>query len=578
MALSKKNGTKKKYAVYTRKSRFTGKGESIDHQKSQCLKKIYDTQSDVTEDDIVFFEDEGFSGKNTKRPGFLKMRKMIEDGEISAVYVYSLDRLSRSISDFSAFYKFLKEKHVNFITANVAFDTSSIGGEAMLNMLAIFSEFERNIIAERIRDNMHELAKSGRWLGGIAPTGYMSKEIDGSYSVDGRVRKAFMLVPVEDEITTIKVIFDKYTELASQSKLITYLMNEGYKTKNDIYFSRLAIKAILTNPVYVAADEKMYEYFSSLGANICAPKEEFNGKFGIMAYNKTLQADGKANKKREYSEWIIAVGKHEPVISSEQWLKVQEILEYRGKITKRYPRTEIALLSGLLYCGKCGSHMRPKLGSIRNDGSKQLSYRCVLKDDSRKQLCDICNINGYEIDNLVLQKIFERSEKFKTNTADISALRKAIEKPDIDYDAEIRKCEKKIADKNKQIKNATLQLPLYDISDQIEAAMAENLKIQIKDLITEKTALETKLKNLQTEKDKLHQHYSDLDSFADSLSSFTEDYPNMSYDDRLKAIRSIVDFVIYHEDTDSVEVVFKGSDISKDEYLSSIKPTGVDSK
>ena len=198
MALQKKNEIKKKIAVYTRKSRFTGKGESISHQKEQCLKKIFETQENITEDDIVFFEDEGFSGKNTKRPDFIKMRKMIEDGEIAAVYVYSLDRLSRSISDFSTFYKFLKENSVDFITTNVTFD-SSIGGEAMLNMLSVFSEFERKLIAERIRDNMHELAKSGRWLGGTAPTGFISKEIVGSHTVDGKVRKAFMLEPARDQ-------------------------------------------------------------------------------------------------------------------------------------------------------------------------------------------------------------------------------------------------------------------------------------------------------------------------------------------------------------------------------------------
>ncbi|MBR5827072.1 MAG: recombinase family protein, partial [Clostridia bacterium] len=445
-------------------------------------------------------------------------------------------------------------------------------------MLSVFSEFERKLIAERIRDNMHELAKSGRWLGGTAPTGFISKEIVGSHTVDGKVRKAFMLEPVEDEIATVKVIFDKYIELASQSKLITFLMNEGYITKNNVYYSRLAVKAILTNPVYVAADENMYEYFSSLGANVCAPKEDFNGKFGIMAYNKTLQTDGKANKKRDYSDWIIAIGKHKPIITSEDWLKAQKLIEYRGKTTKRYPRTEIALLSGLLYCGNCGSHMRPKLGSVRNDGSKQLAYRCVIKEDSRKQLCNIRNIDGYEVDNIVLQQIFDLSEKLKTNTVDISTLRKTIEKPDIDYDAEIKKCERKIVEKDKRIKNATIQLTSYDINDPIEAAMTENLKIEIKELITDKTALETKLKNLQSEKEKVYKHYSDLDGFADSLASFTEDYPNMSYDDRLKAIRSIVDFVIYHEDTDSVEVIFKGSDISKNEYLLNIKPTGMHSK
>lgn len=565
----------KKFAVYTRKSRFTGKGESISHQKKQCIDKIMSSNNNIDMDNIVFFEDEGFSGKNVKRPGFQKMKAMIENDEITAVYVYSLDRLSRSISDFSSFYKLLKKHDVNFVTVNVTFETGSIGGEAMLNMLAVFSEFERNLIAERIRDNMHELAKSGRWLGGTAPTGFKSKEIVGSYAQNGKERKAFMLEPIEDEVAIVQTIYDKYVEFSSQSKLITYLMNEGYKTKNDVFFTRLAIKAILTNPVYTVADESTYEYFSSLGANICAAKEEFNGRYGIMAYNKTEQIDGKAHKKNDYSEWIIAVGKHAPIISSEQWLKAQEILNYRGKQTKRYPRTEVALLSGLLFCGKCGKHMRPKLGAVKKNGNRQFVYRCTLKDDSKKQLCDARNINGYEIDSMVLQEIFNLVEKFKTKTADVSALRKTIDKPDFDFDAEIKRLTKKVSEINTTIRNATNQLTACDINNEDDLLFINLYKTQIKNSNAEKIKHEDRIKNLQVEKAKQDHHLSDLNSLIDSLISFTDDYPNMTYDERLKTIRSIVDFVIFHEDSDSVEVIFKGSGKTREEYLESINPTGM---
>lgn len=566
---------KKKFAVYTRKSRFTGKGESIDHQKNQCLNKILEVHSDISENDIIYFEDEGFSGKNIKRPGFQKMKKMIENGEIAAVYVYSLDRLSRSISDFSTFYKLLKDHNISFVTVNVSFDTGTVSGETMLNMLTVFSEFERNIIAERIRDNMHELAKSGRWLGGTAPTGYVSCETEGSYALDGRVRKAFKLKKAEDELSTIRIIFDKYIEFASQNKLITYLMNEGYKTKNDIYFSRQAIKSILTNPVYAAADENMYDYFSCLGANICSRKDEFNGKYGIMAYNKTLQTDGKSNKKKSYSEWIVAVGKHEPIISSDQWLKVQKILRYRGKSCKSYPRTETALLSGLLYCGKCGKHMRPKVGAARKDGSKQFSYRCVLKQDSKKQLCTARNIDGNGIDSLISEKISELQKAFKIHASDIAVFKKRTDKSDIDLDAEIKKSEKGIAEKNKKIRNAAKQAAAYDISNPEDSAMIDIFKEQIKELIDDKAVLEARIRKLQAEKERSRDQLFCLEDFAESLILPCRD---MSYGEKLKVIRSVVDFIVFYEDTNSADIIFKGCGITKEEYFSYLKPTGMDSK
>ena len=166
-----KNRWKKisKYVIYSRKSKFTGKGESIENQIELCKRYI---NLNFGEEEILIYEDEGFSGGNLDRPNF---RKMIRDSytmNFTAIVVYRLDRISRNIGDFAKLIEDLGSRNISFISIKEQFDTSSPMGRAMMYIASVFSQLERETIAERIRDNMHELAKTGRWLGGITPTGY----------------------------------------------------------------------------------------------------------------------------------------------------------------------------------------------------------------------------------------------------------------------------------------------------------------------------------------------------------------------------------------------------------------------
>ncbi len=102
---------------------------------------------------------------------------------------YRLDRISRNIGDFANLIEELNELHISFISIKEQFDTSSPMGRAMMYIASVFSQLERETIAERIRDNMLELSKSGRWLGGNTPTGYTSESVS-SVTIDGKVKKS----------------------------------------------------------------------------------------------------------------------------------------------------------------------------------------------------------------------------------------------------------------------------------------------------------------------------------------------------------------------------------------------------
>ncbi len=401
-----------KAAIYSRKSKFTGKGESVENQIQWCreygMKKL-----GITEADFEIYEDEGFSGGNTNRPQFRNMMKDARSGKFDIVICYRLDRISRNVSDFSQLVKDLNNFSINFVSIREQFDTTTPMGRAMMYIASVFSQLERETIAERIRDNMLQLAKSGRWLGGTPPTGYKSEAVVAT-GPDGKKRKMYRLAPVAEEIKVIRLIYDKYIRLESIAQVEKYLAENNICTKNGQDFHRYSIRSILSNPVYAVADKTLYDYLARTGYDVYADPEDFNGVNGLTGYNKTGQNKGDNRESyRDRSEWIIAVGLHEGIIPGHRWIAAQEMLSNNKSRALRKVKASQALLSGLLYCAECGSPMRPK--SVRRydaDNEQVFYYLCELKEKSRKSRCNISNINGNLLDKSVLLKINEITAKY----------------------------------------------------------------------------------------------------------------------------------------------------------------------
>ena len=147
-------------AIYVRQSKDKKDSLSIKGQIDLCRHECSHPES------ALIYEDKGFSGKNTDRPEFQRMMQDIKTGRngITKVIVYKLDRISRSILDFSNMMDTFGKLGVEFSSATEKFDTSTPMGRAMMFIASVFAQLEREVIAERIRDNMIELAKTGRWL------------------------------------------------------------------------------------------------------------------------------------------------------------------------------------------------------------------------------------------------------------------------------------------------------------------------------------------------------------------------------------------------------------------------------
>jgi len=164
-----------KVAIYSRKSKFTGKGDSIENQIEMCKEYVSSHLSKNVE--YIIYEDEGFSGSTLYRPKFLKLMEDIKLKKINILACYRLDRISRNVADFSQTLEILIRNNVDFISISERFDTSSPMGKAMIYIASVFAQLERETIAERVKDNMLEIAKNGKWTGGRIPLGFISKKI-----------------------------------------------------------------------------------------------------------------------------------------------------------------------------------------------------------------------------------------------------------------------------------------------------------------------------------------------------------------------------------------------------------------
>ena len=390
-----------KFFIYSRKSVYTGKGESIENQIEMCKKYIQDKFDEKGIDEIVVYEDEGYSAKNTDRPMFKKMIKDIRVNKPDFIICYRLDRISRNVSDFAALIEDLNKKSISFICIKEEFDTSKPMGKAMMYIASVFSQLERETMAERIRDNMLMLARGGRWLGGTTPTGFTSEKIS-EIVMDGKIKTCFTLKEDEYEIEIIKIIFNKFLSCKTVSGVYDFLKLNNIKSRQNKFFSIVGLKQILENPVYCKADIDMYDYFVKNGADVCFEKKDLNEHNGIISYNKRDYSK-KNVPRNSMDKWIISIGKHKGIICGRDWVEVQKIL-FKSKYLPII-HNDMAIFSGKLYCKKCGKILICKKRSY--NGNIFFDYICSSKIYGGIDNCNCQNLNGVKTDDNIYKKIVE---------------------------------------------------------------------------------------------------------------------------------------------------------------------------
>lgn len=521
-------------AIYVRKSRLSEKGESINNQIELC-KKYFSNLHLQDNIEFIIYQDEGFSGGNINRPEFQKLIKDVKKKRFNYLVCYKLDRISRNVADFTSTLKILEENNVNFISITEQFDTTSVMGRAMINISATFAQMERETIAERIKDNMLELSKTGRWLGGTCPLGFKSTPI--IYESNGHKKKMYSLEIVEEEMEIVKLIFDMYIEKKSCSPIARYLCNNSIKGKNGGDFSRNTVLQILNNPVYCTADKKAFEYFKSKGATV---EGKSNSNNGLMAYNKRKNG----RKDNPIDEWIISTGGHIGAIPSSKWIQCQQILDdVRKKSSNKSGTGNKFLLSGLLKCEHCGSSMCSWSRNNPKNNKYERYYRCELRNRaSTRCSCKMLNSDKAEdfVINLLKNIDIKSLDAIKGKNTSINAANLEREKTMLN---------KTLNENNKIISGLIKKLALLDDMDVIKVIQTE-----IKNLKNDNEIIEKNINDLSIKSFVVEDESENKKAFIESLNLFkrTIDYID---DTEIKRnmIKNLVDHFTYNSDTKQIK-------------------------
>ena len=310
-------------------------------------------------DKYEIFEDAGYSAKNTDRPDYQRMMTRIRSGEFTHLVVWKIDRISRNLLDFAEMYAELKQLGVIFVSKNEQFDTSSAMGEAMLKIILVFAELERNMTSERVTAVMISRASNGEWNGGKIPYGY-------SYDKETKLFSIY-----EPEAEVVRFINNRYEEIHSVTFIARELNEKGIPTKTGKKWSATTVWIILTNPFYY-------------------------GTYRYNYYDETLGTVIRTKKKKE-SEWIFIDNHHPAIIEKAQFDRnLQYLYENRRSnkdSAKTYVRKNTHIFAGLLECGCCAKQMQATIDKPRKDGYRPSIYLCSNKrrtgDCTNKYISDI---------------------------------------------------------------------------------------------------------------------------------------------------------------------------------------------
>lgn len=481
-------------AIYSRKSKFTGKGDSVENQVEMCKNYINTMKIDAN---FIIYEDEGFTGGNLDRPQFKKLMNNIKANKVDILVCYRLDRISRNVADFSSTLEILQSHNCSFISIREQFDTSTPMGRAMIYIASVFAQLERETIAERVKDNMLEIAKNGRWTGGKIPYGFTSGKVVW-VDDDGKTRECPKLTICTDEIAIVYFLYNKYLELGSLHKLEVYCTQNQIKSRNNISFSLSTLKIILQSPIYVKSNEVVSEYLSDKYNCVYG---KYDGIHSYLTYNKTEQAkrNGKYTKvKKDIKESFAAVSAIEGYIEPELWITVQKQFEKNKDTFPRLGKTHNALLVGKLRCGKCKSYMLIQHGRLSVSGDKLFYYNCSLKRKSKKELCTNNNAKAADIEKLVLLSLKQLGIN-KTRYLTILEEQNNTLINSNTIENEKFKSNKLLKDKRNQIDKLVENLSKdLDIAD-ILIDKIKTLKHECNDIELKLTNLDTKIKSLQVE-------------------------------------------------------------------------------
>lgn len=300
-----------KVGIYIRVSTAeqANEGYSIEGQRDKLT-----SYCDIREWSIHdYYIDGGFTGTNMDRPELRRLLSDIKEEKLDTVLVYKLDRLSRKQGDIIHLVEeIFIPNNINFVSILENFDTSTPFGRAMIGILAVFAQLERDSIVERTKMGKERRAKSGKYSGGPAPIGY-------------RVENGRLIID-EYEALQVKEVFTLYKD-HGQNKTASIMNDKGYKTKYGKWHGK-TVARVVENPIYL----------------------------------------GKIRHKSDVYD-----GDHDAIVSEDEYNTLQKSMDKRSYIPRERSQN---IFSGLLWCSYCGARMKPTWTTPQKGDRQYRYYVC----------------------------------------------------------------------------------------------------------------------------------------------------------------------------------------------------------
>ena len=512
--------TKKKVVAYLRVS--TGmqvEGYSLDAQLASIERyaKAYDYEI------VKIYKDEGKSGKSVEdREDFIRMFEDIETEAINVDYVmvFKLSRFGRNTADVMTYLQRLQDNGVNLVCVEDHLNSEYGAGKMMITVLSAVAEIERVNILEQTMAGRRQKAEEGKWNGGFPPYGYSLGEDD-------------ILQLNEEEAKAVRIIYDKYVnDGMGFNSIAKYLNRQGIskiprKNGTLTQWSAKLVKDIIDNPVYK----------------------------GYIAYGRRTKekVKGTSNEYRtvRQDDYIVAKGKHEPIISEELWDEAHELRLKTGVASpSSIGRNRIHLLSGILRCPECLGPMYTNKNSwTRKDGTyvERHYYVCSRAFQARGLECNYkasLRKDIIEPDVIEAVRALVRDPDF---AAEVKAkIGKEVDTSEIDKElANYRKALTQAKTVKETLEREIDTLPydaphrerkLQDLNRRLDRAYDELIEIEVKidDLLLKREAVENNALTLE-------QVYKVLENF-DLL------FDKMSEEDKRKTVAYLIKEVeVYKE-------------------------------
>ncbi|MBX9677770.1 MAG: recombinase family protein [Gemmataceae bacterium] len=486
-------------AVYTRKSTEEGLEQefnSLDAQRESAEAFI---KSQAHEGWICLpehYDDGGFTGGNMDRPALRRLIADIEAGKVDCVVVYKVDRLSRSLLDFSRMMEVFDRQNCAFVSVTQQFCTTHSMGRLTLNILLSFAQFEREIIGERTRDKIAAARRKGKWSGGTPILGY---DVVAS-----------KLVVNEAEAQRVRAIFGLYLEHEGLLPVVQELGRRGWHNKQRTTkkgqqrggkpFTKTSLHHLLTNVAYI----------------------------------------GKVKHKTDTHD-----GEHAAILDAATWQKAQALLGRNGRSGGAMVRNQFgAILKSLVRCVPCDCAMTP---AHSTRGTKRYRYYTCSNAQKRGwHTCPSKSVPAAELERFVVERIKGIGQDAALVRETLTQASRQADAQRQSLEAERRMSEKELAGWNQDLKRLLANLKPGD----------ESGTARLADLQERIATSERRLHAIAEELESLDATAIDEAEASEALARFDGVWQALTFQEQGKLLRHLIQRIDYDGGRQRIALVF----------------------